>query len=158
MGNSSISNNSIYREPFVCTQCKCENSSICNNSIYREPFVCTQCKCENSSIQPTERTLSVATIPEESGPGSNGNAGILLIPQSSSITGISPLDCLMSYHWEWGASYLSAEMQLVYSTAPADRAKRISRFILFSKYLCYVKYKQPPQELNSYRQVHLPQW
>ena len=32
-----------------------------------------------------------------SGPGSNGNEGVPCIPQSSSITGTSPLDCLVSY-------------------------------------------------------------
>ena len=33
-----------------------------------------------------DRTLSGATIPSQSGPGSNGNEGVLCIPQSSSIT------------------------------------------------------------------------
>ena len=41
--------------------------------------------------------LSCATTPGKSGPGSDGNEGVLCIPQSSSITGTSPLDCLMSY-------------------------------------------------------------
>ena len=57
-----------------------------------------------------------------SGPGSDGNKGVLSIPQSSSIAGISPSDCLVSYQdtrWE-GGSYPSAEKQSVYSTAPAD--------------------------------------
>ena len=31
------------------------------------------------------------------GPGSDGNKGVLRIPQSSSITGASPSDCLISY-------------------------------------------------------------
>ena len=51
----------------------------------------------NSSIQPIDRTLSGATIPGLSGPGSDGNEGVLHIPQSSSITGTSPSDCFMSY-------------------------------------------------------------
>ena len=38
-----------------------------------------------------------ATTPGQSGPGSDGNEGILNIPQSLSITGTSPLDCLISY-------------------------------------------------------------
>ena len=42
-----------------------------------------------SSIWPIERTLSGATTPGQSGPGSNGNKGVLCIPQSSSITGIN---------------------------------------------------------------------
>ena len=41
--------------------------------------------------------LSGATMPGQSGPGSNGNEGVLYIPQSSSITGTSPSDCLESY-------------------------------------------------------------
>ena len=38
----------------------------------------------------------------QSGPGSNGNEGVLCIPQSSSITGTSASDCLVSFqdtHW-----------------------------------------------------------
>ena len=44
-----------------------------------------------------DRALSGATTSGQSGPGSDGNKGILRIPQSSSITGISPPDCLLSY-------------------------------------------------------------
>ena len=50
-----------------------------------------------SSIWPTDRTLSGAASPGQSGPGSDGNKGALRIPQSSSITGISLSDCLVSY-------------------------------------------------------------
>ena len=50
-----------------------------------------------NSIQPIDRTLSGATTPGQSGPGSNGNEGVLHIPQSSSIAGTSPSDCLVSY-------------------------------------------------------------
>ena len=45
-----------------------------------------------SSIQPIDRTLSGATILGQSGPG---NEGVLHIPQTSSITRTSPLDCLV---------------------------------------------------------------
>ena len=41
--------------------------------------------------------LSGATTPGLSGPGSDGNKVVLHIPQSSSITGTSPSDCLVSY-------------------------------------------------------------
>ena len=44
---------------------------------------------------------SGATNPSQSGPGSNGNEGVLCIPQSSSITGASPSDRLALY---WGHS------------------------------------------------------
>ena len=51
----------------------------------------------NSSIWPLDRTLSGASTPDDRGPGSDGNEWVLRIPQSSSITGASPLDCLVSY-------------------------------------------------------------
>ena len=41
--------------------------------------------------------LSGATTPDQSGLGSDGNEGVLRIPQSSSITGTSLSDCLVSY-------------------------------------------------------------
>ena len=50
-----------------------------------------------SSIKPIDRALSGATTPGHSGPGSNGNKGVLRISQGSSITGTSLLDCLVSY-------------------------------------------------------------
>ena len=68
-------------------------------------------------------TLSSATTPHQSGPGSDGNKGALNIPQSSSITGASPSDCLVSYPGHSvvvGGSYPSTEMQSVYPTAQAN--------------------------------------
>ena len=50
-----------------------------------------------SSIWPIDKTLSGATTPGQSGPGRNGNEGVLHIPQSSSMTETSPSDCLVSY-------------------------------------------------------------
>ena len=47
-----------------------------------------------SSIRPINRTLSGATSLGMSEPGSDGNEGVLRIPQSSNITGTSPSDCL----------------------------------------------------------------
>ena len=68
-------------------------------------------------------TLSGATTPSQCGPGSDGNKGVLCIPQSSVITETSPSDCLVLYPKNsLGESYSSAKMQSVYSTAPADRA------------------------------------
>ena len=49
------------------------------------------------SIWPIDSTLIGATTQGQSGPGSNGNEGVLCFPWSSSITGSSPSDCLMSY-------------------------------------------------------------
>ena len=66
-------------------------------------------------------TLSGATTLSQSGPGSDGKKGVIRILQSSSITGVSPSDCLVSYPGHsLGKSYPSAEMQSVYSAAPAN--------------------------------------
>ena len=67
------------------------------------------------------KTLSGTTTQGQSGPGSKGNEEVLHIPQSPSITGVSPSDCLVSCPGHLlGRSHPSAEMQLVYSTAPVD--------------------------------------
>ena len=76
-----------------------------------------------------DRALSGVTIPGQSGPGSNDNEGVLRIPQSSSIAGTSPSDCFVSYSRHsfggiGGGVYPSAEVQSVYSTAPADWAMK----------------------------------
>ena len=78
----------------------------------------------NSSIWPIDRTLSGVTTLSQSEPGSDGNKGLLCIPQMSSITGVSLSDYLISYPWHlsWGVSYPFAEMQSVYSAAPTNRA------------------------------------
>ena len=68
-----------------------------------------------------DRVLSGASTPGQSGPGSNGTEEVLHIPRSSSITGTSPSDCLVSYPGHSLRGGLpSAEMQSVYSTALAD--------------------------------------
>ena len=67
--------------------------------------------------------LSSATTLGQNGPVCDCNEGVLHIPQSFSITGASPSDCLVLYSGHsLGKSYPSAEMQLVYSTAPTDWA------------------------------------
>ena len=71
-------------------------------------------------------TLSGATTPGQSKPGSDGNKEVLCILQSSSITGASPSDCLVSYPGHsLRESYPSAGNS-VYSAAPADLATKIS--------------------------------
>ena len=88
------------------------------------------------SIWPIDRTLSGATTQSQSGPGSDGSKEVLRIPQSSSITGTSSSDCLVSYPGHlFGESYPSAELQSVYSAVPADwwsltPLQRCSRYIL----------------------------
>ena len=60
----------------------------------------------------------------QSGPGSDGNEGVLCIPQSSSNVGTSQWDCLVSYPGHsFGGSYPSAEKQSEYSTAPHPKKK-----------------------------------
>ena len=76
-----------------------------------------------NSIWPIDRTLFGATTPGQNGPGSDGNEGILCIPQNFRITGASPSDYLcqnQDTHWGGGGSYPSAEKQVVYSIAPAN--------------------------------------
>ena len=76
----------------------------------------------NSSIWSIDRTLSCATTPGQNEPGRDGNEGVLYIPQSSSITGALPSDCLVSYlEYSLGKFYSCPwEIESVYSTAPAD--------------------------------------
>ena len=58
----------------------------------------------------------------QSGPRRNSNEGVLRIPQNSSITGISPSDCLVSYpvHSLWGGGSCPSPEESVYSIASAD--------------------------------------
>ena len=64
-----------------------------------------------------------ATIPNESGPESDGNEGVFCILKISSVTEASPFDCLESYlGYSWEEFYPSAEKQSVYSAATADEA------------------------------------
>ena len=76
-----------------------------------------------SSISFIERSLSGVTTSGLSGPGSDGNQGVVHIPKSCSMTRTSPSDCLVSYpvHSLRG-SYPSGRMQSVYFTGPADWA------------------------------------
>ena len=86
----------------------------------------------NTSIWPIDRTLSDATTPGQSGLRSNGNEGVLQIPQSSK-PGASLSDCLVSYPSHLLAGfYPSVEMQSVYSLTPANlaRERRLDIYIL----------------------------
>ena len=82
----------------------------------------------NCSAWPIDKTLSGATTPGQSRRGSDGNEGVIDNPQSSSITEAQPSDCLVSYqgHLLGGESYLSTEMQLVYSTSNWTQNSSIS--------------------------------
>ena len=72
-----------------------------------------------SSIWPIDRTLSGANTPGQSGPESDGNEGVLCIPQNSSITGTSSSDCLVSYPGHMLVGGLAGKQSL-YSTFTAD--------------------------------------
>ena len=50
-----------------------------------------------SSIKPIDRAQSGATIPDQSGPKSNGNEGVVRIPQRPSNNGNSPSVGLVLY-------------------------------------------------------------
>ena len=63
----------------------------------------------NSSVWPIDRTLSDATTQGQSEPGSDDNEGALRIPQSSSITGTSPSNCLVLYPEHSLGSFTSLE-------------------------------------------------
>ena len=70
-----------------------------------------------------DRTRSDTTTPGLSGHGSDSNEGVFSISQSSSITGTSPSDYLVSYLIPSFEGYwLSTEIQSEYSTAPTERA------------------------------------
>ena len=69
--------------------------------------------------------LSGATIPDQSGPGSNGNEGVLRIPQRSSIKLFNGI----SGHTLEG--FLpSAEVQSMYSTVPNDWARESVDYVV----------------------------
>ena len=66
----------------------------------------------------------------QSGRGSDGNEGVLCIPQNSSITGTSASDCLVSYPGDvLSRRCLIQEMQSVHSTTGGDWAI-INKFLL----------------------------
>ena len=80
-----------------------------------------------------DRALSGAAILGRSGPGSNDIEGVLRIPQSSNITGISPSDCLVSYlghSWGRGLTSLQRCSQCIQQPQPTGQI-----------YMCVLVYK-----------------
>ena len=72
----------------------------------------------NSSIWPLDRTLSGATTPSQNESASESNEEVLYIPQSSSITRVSPSVCLMSYQdtlWRGVLPFCSDVVNIFYS-------------------------------------------
>ena len=98
------SNNSVWHNHrFLFT-----NSLNISKQFYFKQF--SLAWVEFSSIWHKDWTLFGATTPGQSWAGSDGNEGVLRIPQSSSITEASPSDCLVSYlGHSFGVSYPSEE-------------------------------------------------
>ena len=101
---------------------------------------------------------SGATTPSQSGPGSNGNEGILRILQCSSITGTPPSDCHIQ-DTRWGVLPLCrGAVGVFYSPSRLGNEKKVNtlkwvgpqiiwnlvfRFLLFHKlefYICFRLY------------------
>ena len=73
----------------------------------------------------THRCYKVLPFLGQSEPGSDGNEGILRIPQSSSITGTSPWDCLVSYqNTRWEGSYPLCREAVDVFYSPSKQGKR----------------------------------
>ena len=91
----------------------------------------------NSSIWLINRTLPGATTPGQSEPKNNGNEGVLRNPQRTK-TGTSPLNFLVSYpgHLLDGGPNLSAKMQSVYFTCPAEWDILVRLFDAKNKFIC----------------------
>ena len=149
-----ITKNSIKHPSFVYIQLN--DQTVIFQTIQHNLFVCTQFKC---SIWPIDKTQTSATTPGQSEPGSNGNEEVLHIPQSSTITGASLLDCLMSYsrHSLRGA-YPSVEIQSPYSTALPDwagfRYCYLTLVIIFITY-CYLTQIICLPSLNGFKHSNI---
>ena len=87
-------------------------------------------------FNPQMGPLSGATTPGHSGPESNGKKGVLRTPQSSSIAGTSPSDCLVSYlgHSLGGVLPLCREaVGVFYSPSRLGNLKRETESLLIEK-------------------------
>ena len=96
-----ITNNSIYCQSFIYSWMSKQFSlaEVCKINVKTILFQTIQfsISIQFSSIWPIDRTLSGSATPGQREPKSDGNKGVLCIPQSYSITGTSPSDCLVSY-------------------------------------------------------------
>ena len=94
--------NSIKHQLFIYTQLNDQTFLLqaiqFGMSFVWIQFKCqsTQFKCQNSSIWRIDKTLQGSSTPGLSEPGSDGNEGVVCILQSSSITGASASDYLVS--------------------------------------------------------------
>ena len=113
-----------------------------------------------TSIWPIDKTLSGATTPRQSGPGSNDNKVVLRIHQSSSIIEASPSDCFVSYpRNSLEVSYPSEEKRSVYSTAPADWATRWGNLTPLQRCSrCILQAKPTEPLIGGIIYIFKPQW
>ena len=96
-----------------------------------------------------DRTLSGAVTLGQSGPGSNDNEEVRHIPQISKAGASSSNGLFHTQDTRWWVSYSSAEMQSVYSTAPADWAVKFRVFLLIGANANILV-----EDLNSVRRFH----
>ena len=116
------------------TQFRCQNSSLLNNSVkHKLPSLNKKnselSKPRYSSIWPIDRTLSGAISQGQSGPGSNGNEGVLHILQSSNITRASPSDCFGSYtgHSLGGLTPLQISSRYILQFQPTGQSRKYNQ-------------------------------
>ena len=101
----------------------------------------------------------------QSGPGNNGNERVPCIPKSSSITGTSLSDCLVSYpEHSLGGSYSSSKMQSVFlqpqligpikfKTLAFETV--IDRIYIYIYIYIYMKFKSEHNSLTSRHNIIL---
>ena len=112
-------NNSIKHQSFVYTQLTIK--TVLFQTI--QFSISTQLKCQTVQFEPKKRNLPSAITFCLCGPGTDGNECVLLIHQSSSITGASLSGCFVTNPEHlFKESYSSAEMLSVHSAAPTDLA------------------------------------
>ena len=117
--NVSISSYSVLIQTIQFSMSKFFVHTLLNVKTVLFQIIQFSMSTQFSSIWP----IDSATTPGQSGPGSDCSEGMLLIPQSSSITGTYSSEYFMLYPGHsLGRSYTSADVKSVYFTAPADWA------------------------------------
>ena len=89
-------------------------------------------------------TLSSATTPGQCGPGSDGNEGVLRIPQNSSITVPSPSDCLVSYpgfSWMGVLPLCRGVVSIFYSSSQLGKRHNCSLLNIYTSALLLYLYQ-----------------
>ena len=105
------------------------------------------------SIWPINRTLSDSTTPGQTGPGSNDNKRVLLVPQISKDVASSEKDLMSNPGTRWWGSYPCAEMQSVNSIAEAGRVEMNFEIMAMKEYSTHPR--SPEQEFHRKMQFSL---